>query len=67
MTSSPHADRPVVPASDKVDLDELLKGVEPYSGGDEFAIPGFFATDQEQAEFVAWYRAEREKGTRLTP
>ena len=61
MTSSSHADRPAEPASDKVDLDELLKDVKPYSGGDEFAIPGFFETDQEQAEFVAWYRAEREK------
>ncbi len=54
MTSSPHA------ASDKVDLGELLKDVKPYSG-DELAIPGFFETDQEHAEFVAWYRAGREK------
>ena len=61
MTSSPHADRPAVPSSDKVDLEELLRGVEPYTGGDEFAIPGFFETDQEHAEFVAWYRAERAK------
>lgn len=61
MTSSPHADRSAGSASDKVDLDELLRGVEPYTGGDEFAIPGYFETDQEQAEFVAWYRAVREK------
>ena len=55
MTSSAHA------ASDKVDLAELLKDVTPYSGGDEHSIPGFFETDQEHAEFVAWYRAGREK------
>lgn len=66
MTSSPHA------ASDKVDLDELLRDVKPYSGGDELAIPGFYRppgpaarqyveTDQEHAEFVAWYRAGRER------
>ena len=61
MTNSPRAERPAELASDKVDLDELLRGVEPYTGGDEFAIPGFFETDEEQAEFVSWYRAEREK------
>lgn len=61
MTSSPHADRPAELASDKADLVQLLRGVEPYTGADEFAIPGFFETDQEHAEFVAWYRAEREK------
>ena len=61
MTSNPHAEPPAEWASDKVDLDELLKDVKPYSGGDELAIPGFFETAQEHAEFVAWYRAEREK------
>lgn len=55
MTSSPH------PAGDKIDLDEHLKDVKPNSGGDELAIPGFVETDQEYAEFVAWYRAERER------
>lgn len=55
MTSSPHADRSAGMASDKADLDELLRGVEPYTGGDGFAIPGFFETDQEQGEFVAWW------------
>jgi len=61
MTSNPHADPPTGRGSDKVDLDVLLKDVKPYSGGNEFAIPCFFETDQEHAEFVAWYRAEREK------
>lgn len=59
MTSNPHADPPAEWASDKIDLDDLLKGVKPYSGGDELAIPDFFETDQEHAEFVAWYRAVR--------
>ena len=61
MTSNPHADPATGRASDKVDLDVLLKDVKPYWGGNEFAIPCFFETDQEHAEFVAWYRAEREK------
>jgi hypothetical protein len=59
MTNSEHADPSVGSASDKVDLDELLKDVKPYTGGDELAIPRFFATDHEHAEFIAWYRAER--------
>jgi len=61
MTSNPHSDRPAEWVSDKTDLDELLKNVKPYTGGDELAIPDFFASDEEHEEFLAWYRAEREK------
>lgn len=61
MTNNPHADESIRTASDKIDLDELLEGVKPYTGGDEFGIPGFFETDEEQAAFIARYRAEREK------
>lgn len=38
-----------------------MKDVKPYTGGDEYAIPDFFASDDEQQEFVAWVRAERDK------
>lgn len=48
--------------SDKEDLNELVKNVKPYGGGDQLAIPGFFASDEEQQEFVTWVRAERRKG-----
>lgn len=61
VMSSPHAEQPAEWPSDKVDLDELVKDVAPYTGGAEYGIPGFFETDQEHDEFVAWYRAEREK------
>ena len=61
MTSSSHVDPPAEWVSDKIDLDELLKDVKPYSGGDELAIPGFFETYREHEEFVAWCRAERDK------
>lgn len=61
MTASAHPEQSADRNSDKLDLDELLKDVEPYAGGVEYAIPGFFETDQEHDEFVDWYRAEREK------
>ncbi|MBM7518307.1 hypothetical protein [Nocardioides nitrophenolicus] len=61
MTTSPQSDLPPEWISDKEDLADLVKGVKPYSGGDEYAIPDFFASDAEQAEFVAWVRDEREK------
>jgi len=59
MTNSEHAGSSAGSTSDNVDLDELLKDVKSYSGGDELAIPGFFESDHDHAEFIAWYRAER--------
>lgn len=61
MTVSQQSGLPAEWVSDKQDLAELVKGVKPYSGGDEYAIPDFFASDEEQQEFVAWVRTERDK------
>lgn len=61
MTSNPNADLPTEWVSDKLDLDELVKDVKPYSGGDEYAAPDVFESEEEHQEFLAWYRAEREK------
>jgi len=61
MTSNPHSDLPVDWVSDKVDLDELFKDAEPIGDGIDWACPTFFESDEEQREFVAWYRAERQK------
>jgi len=61
MTVNPKSDLPAEWVSDKQDLAELVKAVRPYSGGEEYAIPDFFASDQEQQEFVAWVRTERDK------
>lgn len=47
--------------TDREDLAELVKNVKPYTGGDEYTIPGFFASDEEQHEIVAWVRADRDK------
>ncbi|TYL50010.1 hypothetical protein FXB39_10085 [Nocardioides sp. BGMRC 2183] len=61
MTVDPHSGLPADWTSDKQDLAELVKDVKPYTGGDEYAIPDFFASNEEQQEFVAWVRAERDK------
>lgn len=61
VTVNPKSALPAEWVSDKQDLDELVKGVKPYTGGDEYAISDFFTTDEEQQEFVAWVRAERDK------
>lgn len=61
MTVNPQSALPIEWVSDKQDLAELVKGVKPYTGGDEYAIPDFFDSNKEQAEFVAWIRAERNK------
>lgn len=61
MTTSPHSNLPPESVSDKVDLDELFKDAEPYGHGSDWEIPGFFATEAEHQEFLAWYRAERQK------
>jgi len=61
MTVNPQSGLPAEWVSDKQDLAELVKDVKPYSGGEEYVIPDFFASDEEQQEFVAWVRAERDK------
>lgn len=61
MTVDPRSDLPAEWVSDKQDLDELFKDAKPYGDGGEWAIPGFFESDDEQQEFVRWYRAERQK------
>lgn len=61
MTSNPHSDLPAEWASDKIDLDELFKDTKPIGDGSDWACPSFFESDEEQQEFVAWYRAERQK------
>jgi hypothetical protein len=62
MTSShSRSDLPSDWVSDKIDLDELFKDAKPYGNGEQWAIPGFFKSDEEQQEFVRWYRAERQK------
>jgi hypothetical protein len=48
--------------SDKVDLDELFHGAKPIGDGRDWILPGFFATDEEFAEFQAWLKAERATG-----
>lgn len=61
MTSTPHSDLPVEWVSDKIDLDELFKDSKPIGDGSEWVCPSFFESDEEQREFLAWYRAERQK------
>lgn len=61
MTSNPHSDLPVEWVSDKIDLDELFMDAKPIGGASDWACPVFFESDEEQREFVAWYRAERRK------
>jgi hypothetical protein len=62
MTSSnPQSGLPAEWVSDKIDLDDLFKDAKPYGNGEDWAIPGFFESDEEQQEFVRWYRAERQK------
>ena len=61
MTVNPRSGLPAEWASDKQDLAELVKGVKPYTGGDEYAVPDLFASDEERHEFVAWVRTERDK------
>lgn len=61
MTSNPHPDLPTAGLSDKIDLDELFKDAKPIGDGSDWDCPAFFESDEEQQEFVAWYRAERQK------
>lgn len=66
MTSNPHADPPTGRASDKVDLDVLLRDVKPYSGGNEFAIPGFFETRSGARRVRRFVPRRAREGTRLS-
>jgi hypothetical protein len=61
MSSHPQPDLPPAWVSDKIDLDDLFKDAKPYGSGEQWAIPDFFESDEEQQEFVRWYRAERQK------
>jgi hypothetical protein len=61
MTSDPRSELPPEWVSDKEDLDALFKDAKPIGDGSDWACQGFFESDEEQAEFVAWYRAERHK------
>lgn len=61
MTSNPQSDQPAEWVSDKIDLDELFKDAKPIGDGSDWAIPEFFGSDEEHQEFLAWYRAERQK------
>lgn len=63
MSTSLHSGEPPNRrVSDKQDLDELMKDAKPFGNGGAWSIPGFFESDAEQAEFVAWVRAERNRG-----
>jgi len=47
---------------DKVDLDELFRDAKPVGDVGDWAIPGFFADEEEFGEFQAWLKAERASG-----
>lgn len=61
MTNQPHPDLPVEWVSDKIDLDELFKDAKPIGDGSDWAIPGFFESDEEFEEFQQWLREERSR------
>ena len=62
MATNP--ERGVLPGwvSDKVDLDELFCDAEPIGDGRDWALPGFFSSDEEFERFQTWLRAERASG-----
>jgi len=61
ITNHPHPDLPVEWVSDKIDLDELFKDAKPIGDGSDWAIPGFFQSDEEFEEFQRWLREERSR------
>lgn len=61
MTHQPHPDPPAEWVSDKIDLDELFKDARPIGDGSDWAIPGFFESDEEFEEFQQWLRDERSR------
>jgi hypothetical protein len=58
MATSPDA-RPVLPASDVVDLDALFEGAPVLLTPHDLAAPSLFPDDEEFDEFLAAYRADR--------
>jgi len=62
VTTSPQSGLPSEWVSDKVDLDELFRDAKPVGDVGDWAIPGFFADEQEFGEFQAWLKAERASG-----
>ena len=62
MTTSPQSGLPSEWVSDKVELDELFRDAKPVGDVGDWAIPGFFADEQEFGEFQAWLKAERASG-----
>lgn len=61
MTHQPHPDLPVEWVSDKINLDELFKDARPIGDGSDWAIPGFFESDEEFEKFQQWLRDERSR------
>ena len=59
MVTNPQPDLSQEWVSDKVDLDELFSDVKPIGDGEDWALPGFFASDEEAAQFQAWLKTER--------
>jgi hypothetical protein len=62
MTTSPRPGPPSEWVSDKVELDELFRDAKPVGDVGDWAIPGFFADEEEFGEFQAWLKAERDSG-----
>lgn len=62
MTTSPQPGLPPEWVSDKVDLDELFRDAKPVGDVSDWAIPGFFGSDEEFEEFEEWLKAERASG-----
>lgn len=58
MTVDPQSSQHELPA-DHVELDEIFRDAKPVEDLDELAIPDFFETDEEFAEFQTWLRAQR--------
>ncbi|MGH3498007.1 MAG: hypothetical protein ACRDP1_11160 [Nocardioidaceae bacterium] len=38
----------------------LFKDAKPIGDGSDWACPALFESEKEQAEFLAWYRVERQ-------
>lgn len=60
MAMSPDA-RPVLPASDVVDLDALFDGAPVLTTPHDLAAPELFPDDQEYDDLLAAYRADRQR------
>ena len=60
MTSDPQYRCHLNRVGDKEDLDALFKDAKPIGDGSGWACPAFFESDEEPAEFVSWYRGQRQ-------